>query len=306
MKRLPLTLLSAFLIVFLYRRTFYFWLEAWISGSYYSSHAPLIPLISGYLIWRKRESLKKEQALRESNIEDRISSIEKSKKRLHFFTSAFSPFALLPSCPLVLLAFALALQIFSIWLDILLLSGLSFVLLLFGIVLLFFGTEFLKLISFPLGFLCFMIPVPLLGYSLGYPLQMKSASLASALVGLLGFDVLREGTILHIQNYTFTVDEPCSGLKSGIALLAIGTLIAYSSRTSPVLKPLLVLFAIPVALFANVFRIVLTMLLSQIISPFFADKFFHYFSGLLFFVAPTALVYAIVCFFERLTLHEEA
>ena len=302
MKRLLLIFLSAFLIAFLYRRTFYFWFEAWISGSYYYSHAPLIPLISGYLIWRKKESLKesvRKEVHRESSIGGRTSFRlegwkDGRKGRWEGKRGLF------------LLAFALALQLVSIWLDILLLSGVSFIILLFGIALFFFGTKVLRLIWFPLAFLCFMIPVPFLGYFLGYPLQMRSASLTSALVGLLGFDVLREGTILHIQNYTFTVDEPCSGLKSGIALLAIGTLIAYSSRTLPILKPFLVLFAIPVALIANVLRIALTLLLSQITSPFFADKFFHYFSGILFFVASTALIYAIACFFERFQVHEEA
>ena len=200
---------------------------------------------------------------------------------------------------------ALAIQLFSIWLDILLMSGVSFIMLLFGIVLFFLGGDALRFISFPFAFLVFMIPLPVLGYFLGYPLQVRSAALASALLGLVGFDLMRDGTKLHLSSYTFVVDEPCSGLKGGIALLAMGTLIAYSSRLPLILKPALVLLALPIALLMNGLRIALTMALGQLANPFFADRFFHYLSGLLFFTTSVASLYGTASLLERLIPHED-
>ncbi len=76
----------------------------------------------------------------------------------------------------------------------------------------------------------------------------------------------------------------CSGLKSAIAMTALGALYAYVV-VAPLFKRLLIFaMSLPAALIANAIRIWLTLVLAQSFGPKAAEGFFHTLSGMLVFL----------------------
>jgi exosortase A len=223
--RLILTCLSIACFVYAYHGTFLWLYERYTNPDSHYSHGFLIPLISGYLIWRKRDQLK--------------NTIPSSSR-----------------IGLGLIVLALLIHIGSVWTHIFFTSGFSILLLFIGMSLYFFGPEITSRISFSLGFLIFMFPPPMgaIG-AFSFPLKLMVSNLATSLLNIFGFPIFREGAVVHLARTTLTIDDPCSGIRSLLSLLALGALIAYISRTSILKKGGLFVSAIPIAIFTNVLRV---------------------------------------------------
>ena len=80
------------------------------------------------------------------------------------------------------------------------------------------------------------------------------------------------------------VEDPCSGIRSLIALIALGTLMAHLSHTTKIKKTILFLSAIPIAIGANVVRIVALTLASEIYGTKFTMGLFHDTMGIVVFI----------------------
>lgn len=63
------------------------------------------------------------------------------------------------------------------------------------------------------GLLTLSLPVmATLQFYLGFPLRLLAAEVSTQTLQILGYDVIREGTLLHWRGETILVDAPCSGV----------------------------------------------------------------------------------------------
>lgn len=261
--RLILVFLSIALFIYAYHGTFLWFYERYTNPDSHYSHGFLIPLISGYLIWMKRDQLK--------------NTIPSSSR---------------VGLPLIVLA--LLLHIGSVWTHVFFTSGFSILLLFIGLSLYLFGLEFTKKISFPLGFLIFMFPLPMGAISFfSFPLKLMVANLGTSLLNLFGFPIFREGAIVHLARTSLTIDDPCSGIRSLISLLALGALMAYISHMNPLKKMILFISAIPIAIFTNVLRVCALILAANWWGANWAmpEHWFHTASGMGVFAISMILIF---------------
>ncbi len=106
---------------------------------------------------------------------------------------------------------------------------------------------------------------------------------------VLGVEVLRQGNVIVLEGgASLMVAEACSGLTAILTLLPIAVLIAYLSPLSSTRRVVLVALALPIAMAANLLRVVFTVLAAQIwdADTVTADPW-HTLAGL--------LIYAIAC-----------
>ena len=164
-------------------------------------------------------------------------------------------------------------------------SGFSLIFVLAGMALLFFGRAFLRQILFPLLFLLFMIPLPLVVIAnISFKLKIFAAAIATFMINKLGIPAIREGSIIKTMHSYLVVEDPCSGIRSLIALIALGALMTYLSNLSWVKKIILFSSAIPIAVGTNIIRIVALTMVSEIYGTKYAMGFFHDAMGILVFV----------------------
>lgn len=255
----PLVLLAG-VFVFLYWPALNEFVYDWWHDDNYS-HGFLIPVISGYLLWQKKED---------------ILQAERSKNNLG----------------LVVIVAGLLLNILGTaaaeWFTV----RFSLILVLLGLVWYFAGSQVLRLTWFPIAFLVFAIPIPYTIFrTLTFPLQLFSTKVTYQIITAAGIPALRQGNILHLQNYSLEVIEACSGLRSIITLSALSAVFAYMSPGGPVQKSTLFVMAVPIAIVANIFRLLVTTFGALLISSSFAEGFLHEFSGMLVFMVGLTLLF---------------
>lgn len=228
--------------------------ERWTVKDTYYSHGLLVPFISAFLIWQKRKVL----------------------TRLNFKPSNMGWLFLAPSI-IVYLASALLRVNFS--------AAFTLIPTIAGVVLLFMGKEYLKQLLFPILFIIFMIPLPSAAIvNISFQLKIFAAKLSTFIVNQIGIPAIREGSVIKTAHAYLMVEDPCSGIRSLIALIALGTLMAHLSQTTKIKKTILFLSAIPIAIGANVVRIVALTLASEIYGSKFAMGLFHDTMGFVIFI----------------------
>jgi len=261
-----LGLLSIACFIYAYHETFLWLYERYNNPDSHYSHGFLIPFVSGYLIWQKKNQLRK-TVLTSSGI------------------------------GLLLIILALLIHIGSVWTHIFFTSGFSILLLIVGFSLYLYGPQFTKSISFPLGFLVFMFPLPMRAISaISFPLKLLVADAAAACIKGAGVPLLREGAIIYLANTSLTIGDPCSGIRSLISLLALGALIAYISQTGLAKKIIIFFAAIPIAIFTNILRVCALILVAnwwggQWASP---EHWFHATSGMAVFAISMVLLIGLM------------
>lgn len=162
----------------------------------------------------------------------------------------------------------------------------SFVMLLASMTLYSFGWMFLRKVWFAFFFMLFMIPIPyVIYYSVTFPMQLFASKIASVALGVIGLPLVRFGNVLHLPGgQALEVAEACSGLRSIVALLALGALYAYFTQENRVKAVILFLATIPIAIFGNVVRISFTAIGTYAISEAFVEGTLHEMAGMLVFL----------------------
>jgi exosortase len=224
------------------------------------SHGFLVPFFSGYLVWQRRGEI-----------------------------SALAPRGTLWG--LATLFGGLGILVLGDLAGELFLLRSSLVVLLVGLVLFLLGWKALRLVSFPLAYLLFMIPLPaILFYAVAFPLQGLAAQNAASTLDLLGVPVLLDGNVIRLSHITLGVTEACSGIRSLISLLALAVAWAYLTLPTMWRMVILVASAVPITIVANAARVVATGLIGQWAGIEYATGFFHSFSGwVIFLVAALCL-----------------
>lgn len=161
-------------------------------------------------------------------------------------------------------------------------SDLSLPIGLAGVCSLLLGIDGLKRFGFAIGFLAFMIPLPIALYTkIAAPLQLLVSESASVLLGAIGIPVLREGNLMTLPGGTkMFVAEACSGMRQLTGFLALTCAIAYYSGRSIWYRSFLMITSIPVAMIANIVRVVITGVIMHRIDPRYASGSWHTAEGL--------------------------
>ena len=235
-------------------------LDWWTDPNF--SHGFLVPAFSAFIVWQKRKELAK-------------------------FEPKPSWFGL------VIIAGSLAgLIVGTLGVEFFLQRS-SFVFLVAGLIIYFFGWRHFRAVAFPWAFLFFMIPIPAIIFNqIAFPLQFLAARLANSLLTLFGVPVLREGNVIQLPTITLEVAEACSGIRSLMSLGALAVIYGSFLETRTLRRVLLALAAIPIAVVANGLRVMGTGLAGVYWDPSKAEGFFHEFSGWVIFIISLLLLFA--------------
>jgi len=164
-----------------------------------------------------------------------------------------------------------------------LLSAASIVLALPGLALLFLGGARTRAILFPLTFMLFALPIPLsLTERLHLVLRHIAAEATAAVVPFLGIPVYAEGTTLNMESATLAVGDACSGFSTLYAAAAMACLIAYGADGWK-RKIVVLASAAPLAIAANVLRIILLVAVVAETGVDVLETWIHPASGMLTF-----------------------
>jgi exosortase len=234
-------------------------LQWWTDADY--GHGFFVPLFSGYILWRERK--------RWTNTE--------------ITPSNFGFVVMLGAIGLLMLG-SLGAEIF--------ISRFSVLVLLAGMILFLSGWRMLRVVSFPLGYLMWMIPIPVIIYNqITFPLQLIASRLATACLELAKVPVLRDGNILILSNYSLEVVEACSGIRSLMTLMALA--VAYGYLVSPRrwVRYVLAALMVPIAVITNAIRIMGAGILARHFGPAAAEGFLHEFSGWAIFLVALLLMF---------------
>jgi len=227
------------------------------------SHGFLIPFITGLMIWQRRDQL----AL---------------QKR----TPANCGLLIVLAAMVMHIAGSLSAEMFVMRSSLIVCAS--------GIIIYFFGFKIFAIVSIPVAYLFFMIPIPKIIWNpIAFPLQLMAAKLAAISIQMLGIPVLREGNILHLSNVSLEVVDACSGLRSLVSLLALSGAFSYITNLDIPRKIILFLSAVPIAILVNILRLTFTGILARYAGAETANGFLHELSGILVFVLACVFLFAV-------------
>ena len=238
-------------------------LARYAAGSQLFSYILLVPFVSAYLLYVRRDKLPKNYVV---DLPLAIASLACGIGVLAFtYWSDFAGRAPATNDRLALLT-------------------LSFLCCLAAGGFFFLGREWMRAATFPLAYLIFMVPMPnAMADTLESASKYASADVANLLFRLSGTPFLRAGTIFQLPNITIEVAQECSGIRSSWVLLMTGILAANLFLKTSWRRFALVAFIIPLAILRNGFRILVIGLLCVNLGPQMIHSLIHRRGGPIFF-----------------------
>jgi exosortase len=232
------------------------WLAGvWLDNPYYT-HGFLVLPISAFIAWTRR---------------DRLVRTRPDRTGVLVFVAG-----------LVFYVIGFLLKLYWLW-------GLSLPVVLSGILLYFGGPAAFRTMLFPVVFLVFMIPLPFLD-QVGTRLQSLTAAGSTWFAQVFGIPATRTGAEISLPDAAFSIGVPCSGMNTLISLLALSALLLYC-LDSPFYKKLsLFILAVPIAILANLVRVVLLLVIAHTWGSDAAINYFHDYSSLLLFILAVLLL----------------
>jgi exosortase D (VPLPA-CTERM-specific) len=226
------------------------------------SHGFLIPFVTAWLLWTRREAL--------------LANTDEPS-----WTGA------------ILIVLALAMAIIGNLSAVFLLSQVGFVVALLGVVLAIGGLPLLRIAFVPIAFLLFAIPLPyFVDALLTLRLQLISSELGVFFIRLFGIPVYLDGNIIDMGSYKLQVVEACSGLRYLYPLLSLSFLAAYLFHAPIWQRVVVFLSSIPIAIAMNGMRIGLVGILVSGWGNQMAEGMLHLFEGWVIFLACSILLVA--------------
>jgi exosortase B len=172
------------------------------------------------------------------------------------------------------------------------------------------GPAAVRRLAFPLLFLFFLIPLP--GFILDTittPLKNLVSIAVAGMLQALGYPVERAGVVLTVGDYEMLVADACSGLNSLYSLFALSLLYMHltgpqgASRgpgpSSRARIATLLLSLIPIAVIANMVRVLVLVLVTYHAGPEAAQGWIHDAAGMAVFVVAFGLLLGVDRAFGR-------
>ena len=164
----------------------------------------------------------------------------------------------------------------------------------------FFGRDWMRSAAFPLAYLIFMVPMPdAMADALETASKYASAEVANLLFHLSGTPFLRAGLFFQLPNITVEVAQECSGIRSSWVLLMTSILAANLFLKTRWRRFALVAFVIPLAILRNGFRILVIGLLCVNAGPQMIHSLIHRRGGPLFFMLSLIPFFVVLCWLRR-------
>jgi exosortase len=236
----------------------------WKDSQFYG-HAYAIPLVAAYLAYQKRRALG--VAMRDLHPPTWGSAVAFAAAT--FLVLALvgdAGFALGVGIPLVLGATAFAIG----------------------------GLALMRPLVLPLVFLSLMVPPPrFLTYEILFRLKLFVTHAAIALLHAAGVTVAAEGNQILVPGQSLFVADACSGLTSIVTLLPLACIVAYFLTHGVWRRALVIASVVPLALAANIFRVIVTVQLVEHWGVEFAQGVLHETFGLATYVIGTLAVIAV-------------
>ena len=241
------------ILTFIYADNLFWLWRKWMENPHYS-HGPLIPLIALSIAYQKRDEIRK---------------IYKQGSIIGIWV----------------LILAALFYVISMRAQVRSATSYSLIMMLVGVVLFLYGKKTFAVLAFPICFLFFMVPFWSGAITkLSNALKILSSVTTHHIISLLGYPIFRDGVIIHLSKGTLEVADPCSGIRSLMALLALGTVIAYYAETEFYVKVLIILLAIPIAFIGNTLRVVFFAIVLEEKGVIITEGPLHMLSGLAVFV----------------------
>ena len=211
----------------------------------------------------------------------------------------------------------------------------SLVVMLAGTVLYFWGFTLLRLLLVPLFLLLLAIPIPAIIFNkIAFPLQLFASRCAVWAMTAFDIPVLRQGNVIELmplgghETKKLEVVEACSGIRSLMTLVTLAVVFAYFTHpradsqnhlrkrvAEPVANApgsdrstygfwrstIIVLAAVPIAIFTNALRVSGTGILARYYGTRVADGFFHSFSGWVIYVVAFLMLFGVGWLLDRVS-----
>ncbi len=268
-------ILGAAAFAYIFRDGLIYMIERWDQEEY--SHGSLIPIITLFLIWQKKDAL----------------------AAMGAGTPLVGPAAWIGT--LIVLGgifVGLVGELSTIYLII----QYAFLMTILGVAMTLVGFRGLKLIWAPLLYLVFMVPLPSFLYAnLSADLQLISSELGVAFVRWFNIPVFLEGNVIDLGIYKLQVVEACSGLRYLFPLMSFGYLSAYLYRGPVWHRLVLFLSTIPITIIMNSFRIGVIGVAVDRWGIEMAEGALHFFEGWVIFMACVAILFLEIWLFVRFT-----
>jgi exosortase C (VPDSG-CTERM-specific) len=249
------------------------------AGSELYSYILLIPFISFYLVWVKRQNL----------------------------PPAFTPArgmsaGFLISGMVVLLAYWLVFRhdLKLMEDDYLAVMMIAFLLFFFGVCGWVLGRQFLRANVFPLGFLFFMVPLPAVAVSrIDSFLQLGSAMVARGFFTMTDTPFLQDGLVFQLPGITIQIAPECSGIHSSLVLFITSLVASYLFLRAPWKRAVFILAVIPLSILRNGFRVFTIGELCIHIGPHMINSPIHRKGGPLFFALSLLPLFLLLVVLQR-------
>jgi exosortase C (VPDSG-CTERM-specific) len=249
------------------------------AGSDLHSHVLLIPFVSAYLIYNRRNHLPKE----------------------YDSSPGWAVVPLLVGVAALIAAWGG--RVFGEPLtdnDYLALTTLSFICLLIAGGFFFLGRKWMAATAFPFAFLIFMVPMPeAMADILETASKLASAEAANLFFHLSGTPVFRNGTVFQLPNITIQVAQECSGIRSSWVLFITSLLAGNLFLKSNWRRMLLICFVLPLAILRNGFRVCVIGMLCVSFGPQMINSIIHRRGGPLFFALSLIPLFFLLWWLRR-------
>jgi exosortase D (VPLPA-CTERM-specific) len=247
-------------LILVFQNTFLYLYGTWQREEY--SHGFLVPLVSAYLLWQRRDRL-----------------------RHMAFSSSWAGVLVVVLGLLIYFLGSLA--------SITTVDAYALVIVVGGCVLAVMGWEAFRVALVPIGLLFLMNPIPNFFYNnLSSQLQLISSQIGVAFIRSMGVAVYLQGNVIDLGSYKLQVAEACSGLRYLFPLVTLGVIVAYLFRGRNWMRWTLVLSTLPITVLMNSFRIGVIGLLVDRWGTAQAEGFLHEFEGWVVFLICFALLFA--------------
>jgi exosortase D (VPLPA-CTERM-specific) len=262
--------LAAVLVGVLFHESFIWMYDQWMNMEEYS-HGIMIPFVSLYLVWQRRAFL-----------------VNRSD-----FGSLFGLGMIVLSLGLFVVT-----DLAGIYVGVIL----SFLLLLYGLVLSSIGWKNTRELLAPLLILVFMVPLPaFINNNLSSELQLLSSQIGVAFIRLFEITVYLEGNVIDLGSYKLQVVDACSGLRYLYPLVSLGFILAYLCQIPFWLRLVIFVSTIPITVIMNSIRIGAIGVSVEYWGPEMAEGLLHDVEGWFMFMASLGVLLVELALLLKLT-----